>query len=130
VKICTIEDPIEYGVGRITQIQVNPKRASNFQQDYEPCRHDPDIIMESEIETRKLRNSIHSLPGHLVFVNPSYQYSGGAILRFLDMGADFLLASTLNVMAQRLVRKICNSCSQIYSDEAVRKKLAKDLNVI
>lgn len=135
VKICTIEDPIEYGVGRVTQIQVNPKTGLEFSAGLRALlRHDPDIIMVGEIRDEETAEiAIHSaLTGHLVLSTLHTNTAAGAIPRFLDMGAeDFLLASTLNVIvAQRLVRKICNSCIVKYiPDDIVRKKLAKDLNV-
>ncbi len=135
VKICTIEDPIEYGIGRVTQIQVNTKTGVEFSTGLRALlRHDPDIIMVGEIrdgETAEI--AIHSaLTGHLVLSTLHTNTAAGAIPRFLDMGAeDFLLASTINViMAQRLVRKICTSCITKYTpNDAILKKLSKDLGV-
>jgi type IV pilus assembly protein PilB len=135
VKICTIEDPIEYGVSRVTQIQVNPKTGLEFAIGLRALmRHDPDIIMVGEIRDKETAEiAIHSaLTGHLVLSTLHTNTAAGAIPRFLDMGAeDFLLASTVNVVvAQRLVRKICNNCIAKYTpDEAVRKKLSKDLSI-
>jgi len=135
VKICTIEDPIEYAISRVTQIQVNPKTGVEFSAGLRALmRHDPDIIMVGEIRDEETAEiAIHSaLTGHLVLSTLHTNTAAGAIPRFLDMGAeDFLLASTLNVIvAQRLVRKICSSCITNYSpDIAIRKKLSKDLGV-
>jgi type IV pilus assembly protein PilB len=135
VKICTIEDPIEYGVSRVTQIQVNSKTGLEFSAGLRALlRHDPDIIMVGEIRDEETAEiAIHSaLTGHLVLSTLHTNTAAGAIPRFLDMGAeDFLLASTLNVIiGQRLVRKICSGCIVKYTpDEAIRKKLAKDLNL-
>lgn len=135
VKICTIEDPIEYALNRVTQIQVNPKTGLEFSTGLRALmRHDPDIIMVGEIRDEETAQiAIHSaLTGHLVLSTLHTNTAAGAIPRFLDMGAeDFLLASTLNVIiAQRLVRKICTSCIVKYNpDDSIRKKLSKDLNV-
>ena len=135
VKICTIEDPIEYAIGRVTQIQVNPKTGVEFSAGLRALmRHDPDIIMVGEIRDKETAEiAIHSaLTGHLVLSTLHTNTAAGAIPRFLDMGAeDFLLASTLNVIiAQRLVRKICNSCITKYSPgEVILKKLSKDLGI-
>jgi len=135
VKICTIEDPIEYGVNRVTQIQVNTKTGVSFAAGLRALlRHDPDIIMVGEIRDKETAEiAIHSaLTGHLVLSTLHTNTAAGAIPRFLDMGAEgFLLSSTINViMAQRLVRKICNSCVYKYTPEAeVLKKLSKDLGV-
>lgn len=135
VKICTIEDPIEYGVGRVTQIQVNPKTGVEFSAGLRALlRHDPDIIMVGEIRDEETAEiAIHSaLTGHLVLSTLHTNTAAGAIPRFLDMGAeDFLLASTINVViAQRLVRKICTSCITKYTpNDVVMKKLSKDLGI-
>ena len=135
VKICTIEDPIEYAIGRVTQIQVNPKTGIEFSAGLRALmRHDPDIIMVGEIRDKETAEiAIHSaLTGHLVLSTLHTNTAAGAIPRFLDMGAeDFLLASTLNVViAQRLVRKICSNCIIKYApSDVVRKKLSKDLGV-
>ncbi len=135
VKMCTIEDPIEYGINRVTQIQVNPKTGLEFATGLRALlRHDPDIIMVGEIRDQDTAEiAIHSaLTGHLVLSTLHTNTAAGAIPRFLDMGVEnFLLASTLNVViAQRLVRKICTNCIVKYTpEEALRKKLSKDLNI-
>lgn len=135
VKICTIEDPIEYAMARVTQIQVNPKTGLEFSAGLRALmRHDPDIIMVGEIRDQETAEiAIHSaLTGHLVLSTLHTNTAAGAIPRFIDMGVeDFLLASTLNVvMAQRLLRKICNNCIAKYSPtESIVKKLSKDLDV-
>lgn len=134
VKLCTIEDPIEYGINRVVQIQVNPKTGLDFAAGLRALlRHDPDIIMVGEIRDKETAEiAIHSaLTGHLVLSTLHTNTAAGAIPRFIDMGVEeFLLASTLNlIVAQRLVRKICTSCIAEYKpDEAVRKKLSKDVN--
>ena len=133
VKICTIEDPIEYGMSRVTQIQVNPKTGLTFAAGLRALmRHDPDIIMVGEIRDQETAEiAIHSaLTGHLVLSTLHTNTASGAVPRLLDMGAEaFLLASTLNVIvAQRLVRKICPSCIAKYTPDAVTlKRLSKEL---
>ena len=135
VKTCTIEDPIEYAIARVTQIQVNPKTGMEFSAGLRALmRHDPDIIMVGEIRDEETAEiAIHSaLTGHLVLSTLHTNTAAGAIPRFLDMGAEgFLLASTVNVIiAQRLVRKICSNCITKYQpSDSILKKLSKDLDV-
>ncbi|OGM22821.1 hypothetical protein A2691_00785 [Candidatus Woesebacteria bacterium RIFCSPHIGHO2_01_FULL_39_23] len=122
VKICTIEDPIEYGIKRVSQIQVNPKAGLDFATGLRALlRHDPDIIMVGEIRDHETAEiAIHSaLTGHLVLSTLHTNTASGAIPRLLDMGVEgYLLASTVNaVIAQRLVRKICTSCIMEYTPE-------------
>jgi type II secretory ATPase GspE/PulE/Tfp pilus assembly ATPase PilB-like protein len=115
VKICTIEDPIEYGINRVSQIQVSSKGELNFAAGLRALlRHDPDIMMVGEIrdgETAQI--AVHaSLTGHLVLSTLHTNDAIGALPRLLDMGVEaYLVASTVNVvLAQRLVRKICTAC--------------------
>lgn len=120
VKMCTIEDPIEYGINRIVQAQVNQAAGLTFAGGLRSLlRHDPDIIMIGEIRDEETAEiSIHSaLTGHLVLSTLHTNDAAGAIPRFLDMGAEgFLLASTINlIIAQRLVRRICSSCIEKYT---------------
>src|SRR4030043_495736 len=134
-KIITVEDPVEYQLRGINQIQVKPSIGLTFANSLRSIvRQDPDVILIGEIrdgETAEI--AIHSaLTGHLVLSTLHTNTAAGAIPRFLDMGAeDFLLASTINViMAQRLVRKICTSCITKYTpNDAILKKLSKDLGV-
>lgn len=134
-KLCTIEDPIEYGINRVTQIQVNQKTGMVFAAGLRALlRHDPDIIMVGEIRDEETAEiSIHSaLTGHLVLSTLHTNTAAGAIPRFIDMGVeDFLLASTLNVvMAQRLVRKICSGCIKKYDpDKSIKDKLKAEFDV-
>lgn len=123
VKICTIEDPIEYGINRVTQIQINPKTGLTFAAGLRALlRHDPNIIMVGEIrdaETAEI--AVHSaLTGHFVLSTLHTNNAPGTIPRILDMGVEpYLAASTINiVIAQRLVRKICNVCRFEYKPDA------------
>lgn len=132
VKICTIEDPIEYGINRVTQIQINPKTGLTFAAGLRALlRHDPDMIMVGEIrdgETAEI--AVHSaLTGHFVLSTLHTNNAPGTIPRILDMGVEpYLAASTINlVIAQRLVRQICNVCRIEYApQENLLKKLQVD----
>lgn len=115
VNIVTIEDPVEYEVARINQTQVNAKAGITFATGLRALvRQNPDIIMVGEIRDNETVDiSINSaLTGHLVLSTLHTNDAPTAIPRLIDMGAPpFLLASTINVIiAQRLVRKICNVC--------------------
>lgn len=120
VKMCTIEDPVEYGIKRVNQTQINTAAGLTFAAGLRALlRHDPDIIMVGEIrDTETAEMAIHSsLTGHLVLSTLHTNDAAGAIPRFTDMGTEgFLLASTLNlIIAQRLVRKLCTRCIQSYT---------------
>jgi len=128
-NIITIEDPIEYELKGVGQIQVNPKTELTFARGLRSVlRHDPDIIMVGEIrdiETVEIAVQA-SLTGHLVFSTLHTNDAAGALTRLVDMGVEpFLIASSLlAVMAQRLVRKICPECKEFFKpDRAVLKDL-------
>lgn len=115
VNIWTIEDPIEYGINRVNQAQINPVTGFSFASGLRSLlRHDPNVMMVGEIrDNETVEMAIHSaLTGHLVLSTLHTNSAAGAIPRFLDMGAEgFLVASTINVViAQRLIRKICTAC--------------------
>jgi len=114
-KVITIEDPIEYQLDGINQIQVHPKIGLTFANGLRHIlRQDPDIIMVGEIrdpETAEI--AIHSaLTGHLVFSTLHTNDAAGAVTRLLEMGVEpYLVASSVEaVLAQRLVRLICSKC--------------------
>lgn len=116
-KIITIEDPIEYQIQGINQIQVKPQIGLSFANGLRHIvRQDPDVIMVGEIrdvETAEI--AIHSaLTGHLVFSTLHTNDAPGAVTRLLDMGIEgFLVSSSLiGVLAQRLVRVICSNCKE------------------
>ncbi|MDA8215096.1 MAG: type II secretion system ATPase GspE [Nitrospiraceae bacterium] len=116
-KIITIEDPIEYEIEGINQIQVKPKIGLTFANGLRHIvRQDPDIIMVGEIRDRETAEiAIHAaLTGHLVFSTLHTNDAPGAVTRLLDMGIEgFLVASSLvGVLAQRLVRVICPGCKE------------------
>ncbi len=127
-NICTVEDPVEYQLPGINQVQINPKAGLTFAAALRSfLRQDPDIIMVGEIrdgETAQI--AIESaLTGHLVLSTLHTNDAAGAITRLIDMGIEpFLVASALvGVIAQRLVRRICPNCREAYTppEEAVAK---------
>ncbi len=121
-NIITIEDPIEYQLPGVGQIQVNPKIDLTFANGLRSIlRQDPDIIMVGEIrdaETAEIAMQA-SLTGHLVLSTLHTNDSPTAITRLIDMGIEpFMVASTLSaVLAQRLVRRICPHCIEEYRPE-------------
>jgi general secretion pathway protein E len=121
-NILTIEDPIEYELKGVGQIQVNPKTNLTFAKGLRSIlRHDPDIIMVGEIrdlETVEIAIQA-SLTGHLVFSTLHTNDAAGSLTRLVDMGVEpFLTASSLlAVLAQRLVRTICPDCKESYQPE-------------
>ncbi len=117
VKIITVEDPVEYNMKYIQQIQVNPKTGLTFSKILRSVlRHDPDIIMVGEVrdlETAEIAVQA-SLTGHLVLSTLHTNDAPSAVTRLLDMGVEPYLVSSsvVGVVAQRLVRKICASCAK------------------
>jgi general secretion pathway protein E len=115
-KTFTVEDPIEYQLVGVNQVQVLPKIGLTFATALRSMlRQDPDIIMVGEIrDLETAQMSIQaSLTGHLVLSTVHTNSAAATITRLLDMGvADYLLSSTLTgVLAQRLVRRLCGACS-------------------
>jgi general secretion pathway protein E len=115
-KIFTVEDPIEYQISGISQVHVEPKIGLGFASALRSIlRQDPDILMVGEIrdlETAQMAVQA-SLTGHLVLSTVHTNSAAATIARLINMGVeDYLLSSTLSgVIAQRLVRKLCNACS-------------------
>jgi general secretion pathway protein E len=117
VNIITVEDPIEYQLNGIGQIQVNPKIDLTFANGLRSIlRQDPDIIMVGEIRDRETAEIAiqASLTGHLVFSTLHTNDAASAVTRLLDMGIEpFLISSSvLAMMAQRLVRLLCRVCRE------------------
>ncbi len=116
-NIITIEDPIEYSLKGITQVQVNPKIGLSFANGLRSIlRQDPDVIMVGEIrdlETASIATHA-ALTGHLVLSTLHTNEAVGAVARLIDMGVEpFLIASSLvGVLSQRLVRKVCPHCRE------------------
>lgn len=132
-KIITVEDPVEYQLEGINQIQVKPEIGLTFAHALRSIlRHDPDVIMIGEIRDRETAEiAIHSaLTGHLVLSTLHTNDAPSALFRLLEMGIeDYLLnASILGVVAQRIVRKICPQCqTKITQEEAKLPFDPKDL---
>jgi general secretion pathway protein E len=128
-KIITTEDPVEYQLEGINQIQVHPKIGLTFAASLRSIlRHDPDIVLVGEIrDMETAENAIQaSLTGHMVFSTLHTNDAPSAYTRLVDMGVEpFLVASTVEaVMAQRLVRTLCPKCKERY--EPKREDLPKD----
>jgi general secretion pathway protein E len=114
-KIITIEDPVEYRLSGVTQMQVKPAIGLTFARGLRHIvRQDPDVVLVGEIRDRETAEiAVHAaLTGHLVFSTLHTNDASGAVTRLLEMGIeDFLLASAiLGILAQRLVRLICPEC--------------------
>ncbi len=122
VKIITTEDPVEYQLEGINQIQVHPKIGLTFASSLRSIlRHDPDVVLIGEIrDLETAENAIQAaLTGHLVFSTLHTNDASGAYARLSDMGVEpFLVASTVEaVMAQRLVRRLCEHCREPYEPD-------------
>ncbi len=138
VNIVTLEDPVEYQMSGVNQVQINAQAGLSFASGLRSfLRQDPNIIMVGEIrdeETAQLAIQA-SLTGHLVFSTVHTNSAAGALPRLLDMGAEpFLLASSMTAaIGQRVLRKICDNCKQAYVPEQsviddVNKALGKLLD--
>ncbi len=119
VNISTVEDPVEYRMTRINQTQIHPKVGLTFAAGLRSLlRQDPDIIMVGEIRDKETMEMAvqAAMTGHLVLSTLHTNSAAGTLPRLIDMGAEpFLVASTANVIiAQRLVRKLCNDCKEEY----------------
>jgi type II secretion system protein E len=131
-NIITIEDPIEYQLRGITQIQVNIKVGLTFAAGLRSMlRHDPDVMMVGEVrdlETAEIAIRV-ALTGHFVFSTLHTNDSTGAVARLLDMGIEpYLVSSSVEaVIAQRLVRVICDKCKEkVLPDERLVNELKLD----
>lgn len=125
VNIVTLEDPVEYQISGINQVQVNPQAGLTFATGLRSfLRQDPNIILVGEIRDRETTELAiqAALTGHLVFSTLHTNNAAGAIPRLIDLGAEpFLVVSALNaVVGQRICRKICSACKEEYTpDETV-----------
>lgn len=137
-KIITVEDPVEYRLERISQVQVNPKIGLSFASVLRSAlRQDPDIIMVGEMrdaETVEIGVSA-AMTGHLVLSTLHTNDTISTATRLMDMGVEgYLLATTLRtIIAQRLIRKICVTCSEDYQPDAfesgwLMERLGVDVN--
>lgn len=130
-NIMTVEDPVEYALDGVSQTQVNTKVGMTFASGLRAIlRQDPDVVMVGEVrdmETAEMAIQA-SLTGHLVLSTVHTNSSVAAITRLRDMGVEpFLLASTVKgILAQRLVRKLCDCCKRPAEDTA---ELREELNI-
>ncbi len=123
VKIITVEDPVEYQVDGLTQIPVNPKAGRTFASALRSIlRHDPDVVMVGEMRDRETAEIAiqAALTGHLVFSTLHTNDAPGGVTRLLDMGVEpYLVAATVQgILAQRLVRIVCQHCRAAYTPSA------------
>jgi type IV pilus assembly protein PilB len=122
VNIVTLEDPIEYKIPGVNQVQINPAAGLTFADGLRAfLRQDPNIILVGEIRDQETADLAiqASLTGHLVFSTLHTNDASGALPRLLDMGAEpYLLASSMTcIVAQRVVRKIHDDCKEAYSPD-------------
>ena len=136
INIITIEDPIEYQIDGVGQIQVNPKIELTFAAGLRSIvRQDPDVILIGEIRDRETAEIAiqSSLTGHLVFSTLHTNDASSAVTRLIDMGIEpFLVTSSIvAIIAQRLVRVLCPHCKEVYlPDEETLANLCLDPTVL
>lgn len=119
VNISTLEDPVEYQIAGVNQVQINPEIGLTFANGLRAfLRQDPNVILVGEIRDKETTDLAiqAALTGHLVFSTLHTSNASGALPRLIDMGAEtFLLASTMTaVVGQRIIRKICPDCKVSY----------------
>ena len=134
-KLVTVEDPIEYTLPGVSQLQVKPEIGLDYPAALRSVlRNDPDVIMVGEIRDKETADIAirAALTGHLVLATLHTNSAAGAITRLLDLGVeDFLLASTLQIAcAQRLVRRLCKSCAKQRPANASEITLLRDAGVL
>jgi type IV pilus assembly protein PilB len=136
VNIVTLEDPIEYKIPGVNQVQINPAAGLTFADGLKSfLRQDPNIILVGEIRDRETADLAiqASLTGHLVFSTLHTNDASGALPRLLDMGAEpYLLASSVTcIVAQRVVRKIHDDCKEAYTpDPKVLEDMKAELGAL
>ena len=129
VNIVTLEDPVEYEIAGVNQVQINPTAGLTFATGLRSfLRQDPNIILVGEVRDRETTELAiqAALTGHLVFSTLHTNNAAGAIPRLLDLGAEpFLIVSSLNALVgQRIARKICPTCKEEFDpDEAMKKDM-------
>lgn len=133
VNIMTLEDPIEYEMIGVNQVQINPGVGLTFATGLRSfLRQDPNIILVGEVRDKETTDLAiqAALTGHLVFSTLHTSNAAGALPRLLDLGAEaFLLSSTMNaIVGQRIVRKLCNNCKAPYTPpESMTAEIKKEL---
>lgn len=134
-NIVTVEDPVEYTLLGINQVQVNSKAGLTFASSLRSIlRQDPDIIMIGEMRDEETAHIAvrAAITGHLVFSTLHTNDAPTSLTRLVDMGiAPYLVAeSTIGIISQRLLRKLCPSCKRGYLADDREKKILRDLNVV
>ncbi len=129
-KIITVEDPVEYRLARVSQVQLHEKIGLNFTTVLKAClRQDPDILLIGEIRDAESAEIAlrAAMTGHMVLSTLHTNDAVTSALRLIDMGVDpYLVASSLKtVVAQRLVRKVCSSCAEPYQPGAQEMALLR-----
>lgn len=132
VNIVSLEDPVEYQIAGVNQVQINPAVGLTFASGLRAfLRQDPNIILVGEIRDQETADLAlqAALTGHLVFSTIHTSDAAGVLPRLIDLGAEkFLLASTMNaIVGQRIVRKICSHCKESY---APPQQLVEEMKVI
>ena len=128
-KIITVEDPVEYQMGGINQVQVHSKIGLTFASVLRSIlRHDPDVILIGEIRDSETADIAirSSLTGHLVLSTLHTNDAPSAVTRLIDMGVEpYLIASCVEgIVAQRLVRRVCRNCKEVYTPpDALRNEM-------
>jgi len=123
VNIMTLEDPVEYEIAGVNQVQINPQAGLTFATGLRSfLRQDPNIILVGEVRDRETTELAvqAALTGHLVFSTLHTNNAAGAIPRLLDLGAEpFLIASALSAVAgQRIARKVCPTCKEEFTPDS------------
>lgn len=133
VNVVTLEDPVEYNIPGVNQCQIKPKIGFSFAEGLKSIlRQDPNIIMVGEIRDSETASmSTHAaLTGHLVLTTLHTNDAAGALPRLINMGVEpFLITSSINcIVAQRLVRKLCDHCKEAYTPpEPLVKEIKEEL---
>jgi type II secretory ATPase GspE/PulE/Tfp pilus assembly ATPase PilB-like protein len=133
IKIITLEDPIEYHLDGVTQTQVETERGYTFASGLRAIlRQDPDVVLVGEIRDKETAEIAiqAALTGHIVFSTLHTNDAAGAIPRFIDIGANptTLSSGLIDIMAQRLLRRVCSACKEEYEPtEEEKEKIKKAL---
>ncbi len=136
INISTLEDPVEYSLSGVNQMQINPRLDISFATGLRAfLRQDPDVIMVGEIRDAETMNmsANAAMTGHMVLTTIHTNDAPSAFVRFLEMGVDdFVLTSIINlVIAQRLVRRVCDKCTEsVPLDPIIYSKLLEREDII
>ncbi len=130
IKIITLEDPVEYRLDGVTQTQVETEQGYTFAAGLRAIlRQDPDVILVGEIRDRETAEIAiqAALTGHIVFSTLHTNDAAGAIPRFIDLGANptSLSSALIDILAQRLLRRVCKFCAEEYAPSAEEKEKIK-----